>query len=130
MVNHPYDLLQAHYAKPTNVGDRKFAVVHFSGHQYKVTEGDSIIVDKTTKDIGEEINFEHVLLVGSKYSTYVGRPFVAGAKVSAVVEETLKDAKVIIFKTRRRKHSQSKQGFRRQISVLRIGSIEYPEDSK
>jgi ribosomal protein L21 len=87
-------------------------------------------------------------MVGSKYETFIGRPYVGGAKVSnelcqspclfhylnvsffrykkviAMVEEKLKDAKVIIFKKRRRKNkSQTLRGYRRQLVKLRICDI-------
>mmetsp|Transcript_18296 Transcript_18296/g.19060 ORF Transcript_18296/g.19060 Transcript_18296/m.19060 type:complete len:169 (+) Transcript_18296:31-537(+) len=131
-VHHPYDLppFDTNNDNSQVIGDKKFAVVAYSGRQYKVTEGDTIIVDKISdKDIGEKIDFEKVLLVGSKYSTYVGRPLVPDVKVSAIVEQKLKDEKVIIFKKRRRKHSQSIKGFRREIAILRIGSIEHSQPS-
>ena len=84
------------------------------------------MVDKVEGiDIGETIELDKVLLVGSKDKTHVGRPFVPTARVIMSLEESLKDAKVIIFKKRRRKHSQSTHGHRRQISVLRIESIEF-----
>jgi large subunit ribosomal protein L21 len=63
--------------------------------------------------------------VGSRSATFIGRPYIAGATVTVSLEESLKDAKVIIFKKRRRKHSQRLNGYRRQISVVRIESIDF-----
>ncbi len=80
-------------------------------------------------DIGDTVTLDKVLLVGSRLGTVVGRPLVAGARVTAVLEELAKDAKVIIFKKRRRKASQTLNGFRRQVAVLRITSIDYEHNA-
>ena len=108
-----------------------FAVVALSGTQYKVCPDDTIVVDKMAGvDIGDQIDIKDVLLVGSKKTTMVGHPYVAGSKVVASVEEMAKDKKVISFKTRRRKASKRLRGFRRQITVLRIDDIVLSENDK
>ena len=44
-----------------------------------------MLVDKLDDiDIGERVVFDKVLLVGSKVATFVGRPYVLGAHVSAL----------------------------------------------
>ena len=74
-------------------------------------------------DIGQVLEAEKVLLVGSRSTTLVGSPTVPGAKVRLQVEDITKDKKVIIFKSRRRKNSRSKNGFRRDVTILRITDI-------
>ena len=66
-----------------------------------------------------------MLLIGGKTQSFVGRPFLPGARVTAVVEEQTYDKKVIVFKKRRRKASQSTNGFRRMVTLLRIQDIEF-----
>ena len=68
-----------------------------------------------------------MLLVGTAKATVVGRPVVPDARVVCSVEEQTKDAKVVIFKKRRRKGYQRKKGFRRYVTVLEILGIEAPE---
>lgn len=46
------------------------------------------------------------------------------------VEEIAKDKKVIIFKMRRRKNSKRKNGFRRQVTVLRVKEILLNDDDE
>ena len=92
-----------------------FAVIAHSGTQYKVSQDDTIVVDKIRGvDIGDQIELDEVLLVGSKKTTLIGCPLVTGSKVLASVEEIAKDKKLITFKTRRRKASKSTRGFRRR----------------
>ena len=64
-----------------------------------------------------------MLLVGNVTRTVVGRPFVPGCAVTAVVEEQLRDAKVVSFKKRRRKNSRRLTGHRQQLTALRVVDI-------
>ena len=76
--------------------------------------------------MGEEFDIPGVLLVGSMNQTIVGRPYVADSLVRAVAEEQTKDAKVIVFKKKRRKKYRRKQGHRSKVTVLRIQEIVSP----
>ena len=122
IVRHPYPLPSATPAPPGSVD--KFAIVEFSGTQYKITLDDVIVADHIESyDIGQKIPIDKVLMIGTKETTFVGRPYITGAKVIATVEEKAKDKKVIAFKMRRRKNSRRTKGFRRQLTVLRVTEI-------
>ena len=71
--------------------------------------------------------FTDVLLLGSVERTFVGRPLVPDASVTALVEEQTRDAKVLTLKKRRRKHSRKMRGSRRHVTLLRILDIAAPE---
>ena len=106
--------------------DRAFAVVSFAGSQFKVTVDDLITVSTNVDaDVGETVRLNDVLLVGSAGKTVVGRPLVPRAQVMLAVEEKKKEQKVIVFKKRRRKGYQRKNGFRRQVTALRVVDISY-----
>lgn len=111
----------------------KLAVIALAGTQYKVTTDDVLIVNllKPVKRfaVGAIITLRdaEVLLLSSTALTLVGMPYVPGAEVDVMVEEITRDAKVIIFKKRRRKHSQRKKGFRRDVTMLRVLDIRFPE---
>lgn len=75
-------------------------------------------------EVGEQLRLDDVLLVGSASKTLVGRPTVPNARVVAVVEELALDKKVIVFKKKRRKGYKKTQGFRRQLTILRITDVE------
>lgn len=108
-----------------------FAIIELAGTQHKVTTDDLLIVNRLkpldTFTIGSIHTLEDVLLVGSSHLTLVGMPRVLGSKVVVMVEEITKDAKVIIFKKRRRKTYRRKTGFRREITMLRVLDICMPE---
>lgn len=100
-----------------------YAVVKTGGKQYRVAVGEKIMVEQIAADVGQEIVLDQVLAVGSGSELKVGTPLLAGASVKAtVVAQGLHD-KVRIFKMRRRKHYQKRQGHRQAYTELQIGAI-------
>ncbi|MBA3626079.1 MAG: 50S ribosomal protein L21, partial [Methylibium sp.] len=74
-------------------------------------------------DVGQEIVIDQVLAVGNGADLQVGTPLVAGAKVVATVLAHGRHDKVRIFKMRRRKHYQKRQGHRQNFTELEISSV-------
>jgi large subunit ribosomal protein L21 len=106
-----------------------FAVLELAGSQFKVTTDDVLIVNRLPPPfhmVGTTHEIDSVLLTGSTHMTLVGMPTVAGAHVKVMVEEITKDEKVIVFRKRRRKNWKKKNGFRRDITMLRILDIALP----
>eukprot|EP00249_Psilotum_nudum_P001795 c14474_g1_i1 orf=242-1045(+) len=115
--------------KPDDFGKIKppksFAVVQVGSHQFKVSPGDCIYTEKLTHaNVNDKLRLENVLLLGSKSKTIVGRPTVPKAYVHAAVEEHALDAKVIIFKKKRRKNYRRTRGHRQELTRLRILEVE------
>ena len=100
-----------------------YAVIKTGGKQYKVSAGDKIKVEQIPADIGADIQIDQVLAVGSGDQISIGAPLVGGATVSATVLSQGRHKKVRIFKMRRRKHYQKRQGHRQQYTELQIGDI-------
>ena len=100
-----------------------YAVIKTGGKQYKVAAGEKIKVEQIAADVGQEIVIDQVLAVGSGTDLKVGTPLLAGASVKATVLAHGKHDKVRIFKMRRRKHYQKRQGHRQNFTELQIGSI-------
>lgn len=100
-----------------------YAVIKTGGKQYRVATGDKIKIEAITADVGQEIVMDQVLAVGSGSSLSTGNPLVSGASVSAKVVAQGAHKKVRIFKLRRRKHSQRRQGHRQRYTELEIGAI-------
>ncbi|KAF8029959.1 hypothetical protein BT93_E2392 [Corymbia citriodora subsp. variegata] len=102
-----------------------FAVVQIGSHQFKVSNGDCIFTERLKFcDINDKLILNKVLLLGSQSQTIVGRPTVPDAAVHAVVEEHALDAKVIIFKKKRRKNYRRTKGHRQELTKLRITDIQ------
>jgi large subunit ribosomal protein L21 len=100
-----------------------YALIKTGGKQYKVVAGEKIKVEQIAADIGQEITIDQVLAVGSGASIIIGTPLVSGATVIATVVTQGKHAKVRIFKMRRRKHYQKRQGHRQTYTELHISAI-------
>jgi len=104
-----------------------FAIVATSGKQFRVSEGDRIVVDRVSANVGETVRLDSVLLVGGDGGPMVGTPFVSGAAVEATVVSHRSGDKIIVFKFEARKRKRRKTGHRQQLSELRIGAIRAPD---
>ncbi len=100
-----------------------FAVIKTGGKQYKVAEGDEIVIEKLAADAGESVTFEDVLMLGDDKKVTIGEPIVAGASVVGTVSEQRKGAKVLIMKKRQRNTYRRKKGHRQLETVVTIDSI-------
>ena len=112
---------------PKTATASRYAIIDDGGKQYTVREGDLVRVELREVDVGAEIRFERVLLIGSSgdsEGTKVGKPTVEGASVLATVEAEEKGKK--LHGLRRRHHSRSKTrwGHRQKYTVVRVTGIE------
>ncbi|KAG1346695.1 50S ribosomal protein L21, mitochondrial [Cocos nucifera] len=102
-----------------------FSVVQIGSHQFKVSNGDSIFTERLKFcEVNDKLILNRVLMLGSNTRTIIGRPVVPDAAVHAVVEEHALDAKVIIFKKKRRKNYRRTKGHRQELTKLRITDIQ------
>ena len=100
-----------------------YAVIKTGGKQYKVAAGEKIKIEQIAADVGQEITIDQVLAVGNGADLKVGTPLVAGAIVKATVLAQGRHDKVRIFKMRRRKHYQKRQGHRQNYTEIQIGAV-------
>lgn len=101
-----------------------YAVIETGGKQYRINEGDVIRVEKLAADVGSNIGFDRVLMVGQGDQVRVGTPLVDGASVTGTVVEQDRGRKIIVFKMKRRKNYRRKQGHRQDYTGVRIEKIE------
>ena len=100
-----------------------YAVIKTGGKQYKVAAGEKIKIEQIAADVGQAIVIDQVLAIGSGADLQIGSPLVAGATVSATVLSHGKHDKVRIFKMRRRKHYQKRQGHRQTFTEIEISAV-------
>ena len=100
-----------------------YAVIKTGGKQYRVAAGQKLKVEQITAEPGQEITISDVLAVGAGQTVSVGTPLVAGATVKATILAHGRADKVKIFKMRRRKHYQKRQGHRQWFTELFITEI-------
>ncbi|WJJ92810.1 50S ribosomal protein L21 [Neopusillimonas aromaticivorans] len=100
-----------------------YAVIKTGGKQYRVAPGQKLKIEQIPADIGQEISLDQVLSVGEGEQLKIGTPLVAGAVVKATVLAQGRHDKVKIFKMRRRKHYQKRQGHRQNYTEVRIDAV-------
>ena len=99
------------------------AIIETGGKQFKVTEGDTLFIEKLPVESGETVTFDKVLAVIDGDKITVGTPVVEGAKVDASVVKNGKGKKVIVFKYTPKKGYSRKQGHRQPYTKVTIGKI-------
>lgn len=101
-----------------------FAIIRTGNKQYRVSEGNTINVERFEANEGDKVIIDDVLfLEKDNGEVLVGKPNLDNVKVEAEVLKNYKDDKVIIFKKRRRKNSRRKNGYRQLKTELKILSI-------
>jgi large subunit ribosomal protein L21 len=100
-----------------------YAVVKTGGKQYKVAAGEKFKVEQIAADVGQEIVLDQILAVGHGADLLIGAPLVSGAAIKATIVAHGRGDKVRIFKMRRRKHYQKRQGHRQNFTELFIAEI-------
>jgi large subunit ribosomal protein L21 len=101
-----------------------YAIVQAGGRQLKVVPGTFATVDGTAGEPGAELTFDQVLLVEKDGGEVLaGAPFVANARILAVVEGESRGPKIRVFKKKRRKGMRRTKGHRATYTRVRITSI-------
>lgn len=101
-----------------------YAIIETGGKQYKVAEGDKIVVEKLSASVDETVELDKVLLINKDGQTTVGTPTVDGAKIVAKVIEQGKGKKILVFKYKAKKNYRRRFGHRQPFTALRIERIE------
>lgn len=99
----------------------KFAVIRIAGKQYKVTEGEEILVDKLedTKKVEPE-----VLLIADGEKIEIGKPVLIKRKITVkVITDMEKGDKIRVFKYKAKSRYRKLRGFRAQHTRLLVEKI-------
>ncbi len=100
-----------------------YAIVDIAGKQYKVSEGAKLKVASLDKNTGENVSFDKVLLTDNGKSVKVGTPTLKGVNINATILEHGRERKILIYKKKRRKGYQRKNGHRQGYTLIEITKI-------
>ena len=100
-----------------------YAVIKTGGKQYRVAANDTLTIERIAGEAGQTVEFAEVLMLAGAGAPKIGKPTIAGAKVTAEVVEQGRGDKVIAFKKRRRKNSRRKRGHRQDLTTVKIKDI-------
>ncbi len=101
-----------------------YAVVKTGGKQYRVQQGDTVMIEKISGDVGSEVSFEEVLMVSDGEDVRIGTPNLDDVTVSGRIVAQDRAKKIIVFKYKRRKRYRRKQGHRQAFTAVQIDTIE------
>lgn len=100
-----------------------FAVIKAQGKQFKVAQGDTLIIDRLAGDAGATVALGEVLMLIDGGSTKIGAPILSGAKVQAEIVSHSRGEKIKVFKKRRRKNFHRTRGHRQELTTVKITAI-------
>ncbi len=101
-----------------------YAIFQALGKQFKAEKGRTLrlpLMDE--KQPGDKLTFGEVLLTSDGTTIKAGTPVVQGAQVEAEVVGHGKDAKIYVFKFKRRKNYRRKTGHRQKFTEVRITDV-------
>ena len=100
-----------------------YAIINISGKQYKATSGARLRVPKQDGETGTSLTFDKVLLINDGKNTEVGEPILKGASVTGTIIEHGRDKKILVYKKKRRKGYQRKNGHRQWFTEIEFSTI-------
>lgn len=100
----------------------KYAVIKTGGKQYRVTEGDTIEIDRLPSD-NAKVVFDSVLLSVSDSGFKIGKPYVQNGKVEAELVENFRGEKLRVSKFKSKVRYRKTIGFRAELSKVTIKKI-------
>jgi large subunit ribosomal protein L21 len=102
-----------------------YAVIETGGQQHRVEVGDVVNVARLAGEVGGQVVFDRVLMVGGDKNAQLGKPHLDGAQVRGTVVAQDRDRKVIVYTYKRRKNSCRKtSGHRQRFTAVKIEAIE------
>lgn len=101
-----------------------YAIIKTGGKQYRVAEGDVVMVEKLEAAEGDAVVFDQVLTVVNDGDVKVGKPLVEGARVTGKVEAQGKARKILVFKYKAKSNYRRRQGHRQPFTKVVIEKIE------
>ena len=99
-----------------------YAVIRTGGKQYRVAEGDVLRIEKIAGDVGADVSFGEVLLVGGAEAPKVGKPLVSGAKVTGKILAQDKHKRVLHFRKEKEGWTRAR-GHRQPYTEVKVTSI-------
>jgi len=98
-----------------------YAIISLGGKQYRVREGQRLLVDRLPTEDGKTFTPD-VLLVGGEGEARVGRPTVSGAAVEGEIVAQGRHRKVVHFRKQKEGWTK-KRGHRQPFTEVKITSV-------
>lgn len=103
-----------------------YAIIQTGGKQYRVSEGQTLEIEKLDAAPGETVVIDQVLAVKRDDGLVMGTPVVPEARVELQVLQQKKGRKILVFKYKPKKNYRRRQGHRQLLSRVRVKKISLP----
>ena len=100
-----------------------YALVEIAGKQFKVEENTQLKVPYQANKVGDKLSFDKVLYFDDGNKKNIGTPYIEGLSIDAKIIAHGKNNKVIVFKLKRRKGYQKKNGHKQPYTIIEIGKL-------
>ena len=107
-----------------------FALVEYKGKQFKIEEGSQIRVPLVDAKVGAKVAIDKVIYLNSKDKKEFGSPYLNSVSIPAKVLSHSKEQKIVVFKMKRRKGYQKKNGHKQPYTLLEIGKFKSTKTKK
>ncbi|HTX54986.1 MAG TPA: 50S ribosomal protein L21 [Candidatus Baltobacteraceae bacterium] len=100
-----------------------YAIIESGGKQYRVEPGAVLALERLAGEVGSQVSLDRVLLVADGDNVRIGKPTVAGARVTSEIVAHERGEKIDVFKFKKRKKYRRKTGHRQELTRVRIAEI-------
>ena len=100
-----------------------YALVNYSGNQLLIKEGEKIKIPFIDQKVGSKLVFDSVMFLDDGKTKKIGNPYIKTLSIDAKIISHGKDKKVIVFKKKRRKGYQKKNGHRQNYTMVQVDKI-------
>jgi large subunit ribosomal protein L21 len=104
-----------------------YAIVQVGGRQYRAAPGDRLVVDRLDVEPGARFQLADVRMLvaedGDSAETQIGRPRLEEVSVAARAVGHFRGPKILVFKYKPKKRYRRHQGFRAELTELRIEEV-------
>ena len=109
---------------------KMYALVDYIGNQLLIKEGEIVKIPFLDKKIGTKVTFDNVLLFDDGKNKKIGNPFIKSFSIKGIIDSHIKDSKVLVFKMKRRKGHQKKNGHTQKFTCVSIGKLAVKKATK
>ena len=107
-----------------------YALVDYIGNQLLIKEGEIVKIPFLDKKIGTKVTFDNVLLFDDGKNKKIGNPYLKAISFTGKIESHGKENKIIVFKKKRIKGYQKKNGHTQKFTCGSIGKLAVKKATK
>jgi large subunit ribosomal protein L21 len=95
-----------------------YALVDYIGNQILIKEGEKVKIPFLDKKVGSKVSFDNILFFDDGKNKKIGSPYIKSLSFSGKIDSHNKENKVIVFKKKRRKGHQKKNGHTQKFTLV------------